>query len=1016
MRASSVNDPIIVDQQLMTALRVYLAAGVDDVSCMIAKFFYMFLFESPLLESYEVDNFILRNGDMLHTCAWELYEVQRDEISSIRTSLLLRVLVVDTQPLNAVLDAWLSAPAWERRLQAIVRLSRIVMDVISPSFEVEDRQWRPAIIDIFEHFFARMWADPQEEIRVAVDGFSSTLLPAHFEAIAQCWSEAIAKAPISERVRLVSFLIQLHPHFPRWQVFSWQAITERLLEDEYDESHTEDGPAAAHLSMYGLSREISEKSVAVEDPEILTLRVSILVLSIQMLSEGVFVEETSLLRIKYYLAQAMGFLNVAFNFVENSLTTSFIRFGEHKTLPEHSHPCITALPMLLDAAHYIDFPASAMTGRAGDEVNCNLLVGSPFVDLALAAFDTASDLATLPVLALKALLEMLVITFFKHDLESRALRHLQHAARRAVLRVLDLLLEDISYELRQLCLSVAQAFISRCYDFMGSVVYVAVERVVKVIILHSHLSQDTLVSQCKAFLHTVLSTYATSGLFVNLCKRPHDQDFFVVIKMVTDMATKLPQPIALHESLLRDLFGRGPETEPVVFRTLIGNMQSFVETVFHQNYSKELMSYVGQQLAQMARRTGYIPPSDIDPEPLLAMPTLLIQHNKAHSRDMFLQADLIVRTLMLRLNVKASTLVRLLQVTGPFHRKAATAAESTTPQSIILTSLLDVLGEGLKMKARVTPLTIKAILETLNTCEQQGLLPSSMGLHTICIGLVDPGILYLQNQSWTPTHSEDDFWAAAAVAKMILQVATYEAGILNRLADIGGDKLLRQSLAIRTWNVVVLAALLDPEERWVTMMYMQLGTFAGIYQSLLRTYSVADNSPDTATTDVNHAYVAMKAWLLLAHKKARIDGAGNELELGVWNELWPPFEALVNLFETRVQMGLSFTLATLTWSTVADLVLFLRTLKSPALMQTTSHIMTLTRLKESGREAVTARIARALRSLSETPSDVSVETLVQQAAKDVIAAEKLRVLETGKGVYERRGPERHRRDMTTSTR
>ena len=57
-----------------------------------------------------------------------------------------------------------------------------------------------------------------------------------------------------------------------------------------------------------------------------------------------------------------------------------------------------------------------------------------------------------------------------------------------------------------------------------------------------------------------------------------------------------------------------------------------------------------------------------------------------------------------------------------------------------------------------------------------------------------------------------------------------------------------------------------------------------------------------------------------------------------------------------------------------------------------------------------------MRSLSEPPPDVSVETLVSQAAKDVVAAEKLRVLESGKGVYERRGPERHRRDMTTSTR
>ena len=111
-----------------------------------------------------------------------------------------------------------------------------------------------------------------------------------------------------------------------------------------------------------------------------------------------------------------------------------------------------------------------MTGRAGDDVNCNVLVGSAFVDLALAAFDSAADMGKAPVLALKALLENVVIVFYKHDLESRALRHLQHAARRAVLRVLELLVEDISYELRQLCLSVVQAFISRCYEFMGSVV------------------------------------------------------------------------------------------------------------------------------------------------------------------------------------------------------------------------------------------------------------------------------------------------------------------------------------------------------------------------------------------------------------------------------------------------------------------------------------------------------------------------------------------------------------------
>jgi hypothetical protein len=106
----------------------------------------------------------------------------------------------------------------------------------------------------------------QEEIRLAVDTWSQTLLPAHFEAISLCWSESLANAPIPERVHLVSFLVQLHPHFPNWKgeveysllqppltiaslVLSWDAIIETLLEDDYLQKHggNDDGAAAAHL-------------------------------------------------------------------------------------------------------------------------------------------------------------------------------------------------------------------------------------------------------------------------------------------------------------------------------------------------------------------------------------------------------------------------------------------------------------------------------------------------------------------------------------------------------------------------------------------------------------------------------------------------------------------------------------------------------------------------------------------------------------------------------------------------
>ncbi len=55
-----------------------------------------------------------------------------------------------------------------------------------------------------------------------------------------CWDEFLLKAPVVERVRLVRFLLQLHPHFPSWRVLSWDAIVESMLEDDFITSHAVD--------------------------------------------------------------------------------------------------------------------------------------------------------------------------------------------------------------------------------------------------------------------------------------------------------------------------------------------------------------------------------------------------------------------------------------------------------------------------------------------------------------------------------------------------------------------------------------------------------------------------------------------------------------------------------------------------------------------------------------------------------------------------------------------------------
>lgn len=64
-RASAVNDPVIVSPVLMSCLQRYMDACPEGVGGLVAQFLSAVLLESTLMEQHEVDNFILRNCNIL---------------------------------------------------------------------------------------------------------------------------------------------------------------------------------------------------------------------------------------------------------------------------------------------------------------------------------------------------------------------------------------------------------------------------------------------------------------------------------------------------------------------------------------------------------------------------------------------------------------------------------------------------------------------------------------------------------------------------------------------------------------------------------------------------------------------------------------------------------------------------------------------------------------------------------------------------------------------------------------
>lgn len=106
--------------------------------------------------------------------------------------------------------------------------------------------------------------------------------------------------------------------------------------------------------------------------------------------------------------------------------------------------------------------------------------------------------------------------------------------------------------------------------------------------------------------------------------------------------------------------------------------------------------------------------------------------------------------------------------------------------------------------------------------------------------------------------------------------------------------------------MLVLAALLEPKENWTTTLLAQLSSFSYAHHAAIRVYSQSGTSPpESSTVDINHAYIAIKLWILLAQKVTAHGNGGDARVFGVWNELWPPFEGLVNAFEAEASSSQS---------------------------------------------------------------------------------------------------------------
>jgi hypothetical protein len=196
--------------------------------------------------------------------------------------------------------------------------------------------------------------------------------------------------------------------------------------------------------------------------------------------------------------------------------------------------------------------------------------------------------------------------------------------------------------------------------------------------------------------------------------------------------------------------------------------------------------------------------------------------------------------------------------------------------------------------------------------------------------LVDPGLYFLQNHIWTDVGSENDFTALLGVGRLILEVAKQDPSVMQRFSHhpsevcvqsqrscfiieftFGLKKSAHVYMTVRAWNILALAALMEPSANWSAMLFAQLHNCSYAHRTALRLHGPSGAiSVETSTADINHAYITIKLWVMLAQK---VSADNNLAPFAVWNELWPPFESLLSALETEARAGLSLVSITMVY-------------------------------------------------------------------------------------------------------
>ncbi|KAK4518369.1 uncharacterized protein ATC70_001722 [Mucor velutinosus] len=924
------------------------------------------------------DEFMAKCMPQLIPCIWELLTPTHDYLSDINLGLLMKLISVDVRYFQACVFKIFEDANWEVRYQGLDNLFGLFTKM-DAAFQTEWLKLLSHLGPVFSYFVGCLW-DKEEYVRSKAYALIRTFGTLHLRSAFRCWEAYFLTATDRQKMSLVSLMTQLNALFPDWQVLQWESLLEALemktpvdILDEYTRS-----PSSLEDDLIKDAMDVPSNNEAhhhhdQESAESENVKVLMLTLALQMLSNHLSIEPAQIARLKFILVQQMNFQNCQLFNDGGEITVEFGLLQYNPKDPARVAvmiSCIRGLKKIMDS--FAPLPAETVAAMASDSLEQsrmnlseNSSPGVHFIDVVLKMMNSGIDLTKLGHMMLKAWLEIVLIVVYKHNILDR--EYEQHIVT-CMKQIIDLLTEDVSEENKLLILEILKCLLRRSDHLTAMVLSKQILALGKLMTKLGVRNSEPVYLKAKQFLKSAFLRFAVAGLFVLMFKNQTvsdanagDVDLFFVLRTVIDPDDVIPDEdvrgeiIYLRDQPVRDVLDKlmKQQMERKAFSTVLHNTSRYVETVHTHPYSENILNDYAGFIHALIKHTTDWRRSDWNINPVFTMSAILLKEHPYHHAILLPPIQAIFKHGLSHCAIQPEAVVKLMAAYS-----AIATIPGAQPSNVFVDIMMDELKHTIANVSKPNKDTLLVLLQLVlwdtkangqawyTTMETSILGDMLRGHHRLryfdskLLELLPFFVGFMKRASTSQQFTKKDFKVYSCIAQLIVAMCLKDPKLM--VIIFGYLKLEDGTECLRFLNWFILTLLRENAD---TLLYDMLGYEVVLTELLVRTFNTVE--VDFHTPDLNFSYnpsseklllsfLLLKSYVLLKLRSGNVNN-DNPIKtrilnpISFWLTLWPALRRLLDLIEPST-LFMSGNVGLSVWNMFLSLLQFLFASRSEVVM------------------------------------------------------------------------------------